>query len=239
MRSCDFSRSFITFVTKERSNNARIQVEARCEIFDQQTGKSEDYYLVASCKGEDTYGAGRLFLEPGYDFCMIYSAADFMIIRTHGNAERNNTTVGENRFFFLDVRFHIKLVEADLLPDNKAVVAATLDNRLLNGRTEIVSLDGRYRAMMEFPVKTMNVNDIRWIYQVDTGPILLPHFESEQKRMVERFQLAFVAYNKDDEAYFVILEPTPVLADNPSRPKVSHYSRIVRMDAKNSLLALH
>lgn len=241
MKSCDFSRSFITFVTKERSNNARIQVEARCEIFDQQTGKSEDYYLVASCKGEDTYGTGRLFLEPSYDFCMIYSAADFMIIRTHGNAERNNTTVGENRGFFLDVHFHIKLVEAELLPDNKAVAAATLDNRRLNGRTEIVSPNGRYRAIMEFPVKTMNVNDIQWIYQVDTGPILLPDFESEQseqKRMVERFQLAFVAYNKDDEAYFVILEPTPVLADNPNRPKVSHYSRIVWMDAKNSLLTL-
>ena len=66
-------------------------------MLDQEAGESEDYYLVASCKGEDTYGAGCLFLVPSYDFCMIYSSTDFMIIRTHANAERDNTTVGDNR----------------------------------------------------------------------------------------------------------------------------------------------
>lgn len=101
MESCDFSRSFITFLTKNRSNNARIQVEARCEITDRKTGESESYYLVASCKGEDTYGEGCLFLQPSYDFCMIYSSKDFMIIRTYVNADQNNVTIGDNRGYFL------------------------------------------------------------------------------------------------------------------------------------------
>jgi len=123
MESCDFSRSFITFVTR-RDNNARIQVEARCDWLDQKTGKSENFYLVASCKGEDTYSKGCLFLIPSYDFCMIYSSTDFMTIRTHANAERDNTTVDDNRGYYLDVLFHIKMVDAEVIESAEAVVQA-------------------------------------------------------------------------------------------------------------------
>jgi len=90
--------------------------------------------------------------------------------------------------------------------------------------------------MIEFPIKTMNANHVRGIYQVDTGPILLPNFTSNKERMVERFQLAFVAYNRNDEAYFVIQEPTPITEG--SGEKVSHYSKVVRADAKNTVIAL-
>jgi hypothetical protein len=235
METCDFSRSFITFVTKNRTNNARIQIEARCEMLDQENGTTENYYLVASCKGEDTYGKGCLFLVPNYDFCMIYSSKDFMIIRTHGNAELNNTTVGDNQGYFLDVHFHIKMIEAEILNENSKIVQATLSNRLLNGRTEITDETKRFRAMIEFPIKTMNVNDISVMYQVDTGPILLPDFTSAKERVVERFNLAYVAYNRPDEAYFAILEPMPI--KEGSSDKVSHYSRVVRFGARNSVTA--
>jgi len=234
METCDFSRSFITFVTKNRSNNARIQVESRCIIMDKESGKSDTYYLVASCKGEDTYGKDRLFLIPSYDFCMIYSSSDFMIIRTYGNAERDNTNVGDNKGYFLDVHFNVKMVEGEIFDNNDAIVKATLANRVLNGRTEIT--DGSYTAIIEFPIKTMNVNDANVMYQVDTGPILLPDFSSTKDRMVEQFSLAYVAYNRFDEAYFVIQEPTSIRED--SEDKVSHYSKVVRFGASNSVIAL-
>jgi len=236
METCDFSRSFVTFVTKNRTNNARIQVEARCEMLDQKNGTIENYYLVASCKGEDTYGKGRLFLVPSYDFCMVYSLKDFMIIRTHGNAELNNTTVGDNQAYFLDVHFHIKMVDAEVLEEDEKIVQAALSNRILNGRTEITNETGRFRAMIEFPIKTMNVNDMSVMYQVDTGPILLPDFTSTKERIVERFNLAYVAYNRPNEAYLVILEPTPI--KERSNDKVSHYSRVIRFDARNLVIAI-
>jgi hypothetical protein len=236
METCDFSRSFITFVTKNRSNNARIQVEATCNLLDRETGESENYYLVASCKGEDTYGKGQLFLEPSYDFCMIYSPTDFMIIRTHINAEKDNRTVGGNKDHFLDVHFHIQMAEAEELENAEEIVKATHANRILNGRTEIANDAGRYRSTLEFPIKTMNVNDVVGIYQVDTGPILLPRFASSRERTVERFHLAFVAYNRADEAYFVIQEPTPIRPR--SDEKASYYSNIVRMSARNAVIAV-
>lgn len=159
-----------------------------------------------------------------------------MIIRTHGNAERDNITVGDNHGHFLDVHFHIEMVNAEDLDEDEKIVQAALDNRILNGRTRVSDDSDRYHAMLEFPIKTMNVNDINNTYQTDTGPILLPNFTSAKERMVERFQLAFVAYNRQDETYFVIQEPTPIVAG--SKEKVSHYSKVVRVDAQNSVLAL-
>jgi hypothetical protein len=234
METCDFSRSFITFVTQNKTNNARIQVESRCILTDKRSGKSETYYLVASCKGEDTYGKGCLFLMPNYDFCMIYSSKDFMIIRTHSNAEQDNTTVGDNKGHFLDVHFDIKLVDGKKLDCNEEIVKATFENYVLNGQTEIWNND--YLAVIEFPIKTMNVNDINMMYQVDTGPVLLPDFTSKKERMVERFNLAYVAYNKPVEAYFVVQEPTSI--EDESDYKVSHYSRITRFDASNSVICI-
>ena len=236
MKTCDFSRSFVTFVTRGRGNNARIQVEARCELTDAQ-GATEEYFLVASCKGEDTYGKGVLFLDPSYDFCAIFSRKEFMIIRV-GVPYAPKNTIAANADRFDDVRFDIKMADGEVLPKDEAVVKATLAGRVVNGRTEIADTPGKRRALIEFPVKTMNVNDINHIYQVDTGPILLPDFEAKKERLVECFQLAFVAYNKADEAYFVIQEPIPADAARPDGPKVSHYSRVIRMDSKNSLIAL-
>ncbi|UCH35698.1 MAG: hypothetical protein JSV65_04935, partial [Armatimonadota bacterium] len=206
MQTCDFSRSFVTFVTPGRSNNARIQVEARCTITDDRENAAQDYYLVASCKGEDTYGTGVLFLDPSYDFCGIFSAQEFILIRVGVPYEVNNT-VAANAERFDDVRIDVRMQAAEVLEADEEIVRATLANRVLNGRVEVSDEAGRHRASIEFPIKTMNVNDIRNIYQVDTGPILLPDFASRKQRMVERFQLAFVAYNRGDEAYFVIQEP--------------------------------
>lgn len=236
MKSCDFSRSFITFVTKNRANNARIQVEARCSIFDNETKKTEDYFLVASCKGEDTYGKGNLFFIPSYDFCMIYSMDEFMIIRTHYNAERDNRTVGYNRGHFLDVHFNIQMIPANILKCNEEIVSATFANHVLNGYTEIHDADGKYCAMIEFPIKTMNVNDIENMYQVDTGPILLPDFAMRNSHTIECFKLTYAAFNRADEVYFVIQEPTPITEG--SSEKVSFYSKVIRMDSKNLILDL-
>ena len=236
MKTCDFGRSFVTFVTRGRGNNARIQVEARCELTDAQ-GATEEYFLVASCKGEDTYGKGVLFLDPNYDFCAIFSRKEFMIIRV-GVPYAPKNTIAANADRFDDVLFDIKMADAEILESDAAVVKATLAGRVVNGRTEIADKAGRRHAVIEFPVKTMNVHDIKNLYQVDTGPILLPDFESPKERTVERFQLAFVAYNKADEAYFVIQEPIPVSPQRPDSPKVSHYSRIVRMATRNSVVAM-
>lgn len=237
MKSCDFSRSFVTFVTPKRGNNARIQVEARCTLTDVQQGASEDFYLVASCKAEDTYGPGALFRDPNYDFCAIFSKKEHHIIRA-GVPYENQDSIGDNQGRFEDVLFDIKWAAATVLSTNDKIVKATLAGKVINGRTEIADPTGRYRAEIEFPVKTMNVNDIRTMYQVDTGPILLPDFQVKAERAIERFLLAFVAYKSPGEAYFILQRPIPAVPGQAGGAKVAHYSEIVRIETRNSILAL-
>ena len=160
MKSCDFSRSFATFEASGSGNNARIQVEARCDLLDLKTGESENHYPVASCKGEDTHEKGCLFLSPSYNLGMIYSSTDFVILCTHVPADSDNTTVGDNGGDFLDVQFHISMVHAEALENARNVVQAAFASRVLGGRTEISDDEGRHRAVLEFPIRTMNVTDI-------------------------------------------------------------------------------
>jgi hypothetical protein len=234
----DFSRSFVTFVTRDYTNHARIQVEAVCYLTDQQKGTTDAYYLVASCKGEDTHGTSVLFLEPNYDFSAIFSDKEYFIIRVGVPHDLKKNSVGVNTDFFEEVRIAPSMVEGEILATHDDIVHTTLTNRRLNGRTEIADPVGRYHAVIEYPLKTINVNDRLNIYQVDTGPLLLPDFELRREQQVEQFQLAFIAYNKSDEAYFVIQEPTSVIADQLDALKVSHYSRIIGLTAKNTVIAL-
>jgi hypothetical protein len=235
VQTYNFNRSFVTFVTRDFANQARIQIEAICHLTDQLQGTTESFYLVASCKGEDTYGSGVLFYEPNYDFSAIFSATDYFIMRVgvpHGSKQNS---IGCSADFFEEVRIAPHEVEGDTLANHEAIVRATLANRPLNGHTKIVDPGGRYHATLVYPIKTINANDRRNIYQVDTGPIL---FASKHERIIERFELAYVAYNQAAEAYFVIQEPIPVIANQPDAPKVSHYARIVGQGAKNQVVAL-
>ena len=89
MRVLDFCRSFVTFVTHPpTSNNARIQVEARCVIRSTPDASPVEDLLVASCKSENTYAETDLFKQPNYDFCAIFSD-------THYRIHRVGPTAGE------------------------------------------------------------------------------------------------------------------------------------------------
>ena len=138
-----------------------------------------------------------------------------------------------------DLLFQIEeAAEVKALETVPEIVEATLAGHPLVGRTEINGRNGM-RAVIEYPVKTMNVNE-KPMYQVDTGPLAFPDFNtlSEGAGLVDTIELAYVAYNKPDEAYFVIQRQSPVDPGNSEGPKFCHYSDIQRFDAKNSLMAV-
>ncbi len=233
-RGCDFSKSFITLCGRSSKSNTRIKVEARCEIHDTLTGQTKNYYLLASCKGEDTYSKGRLFLDPPYDFSMIIADKEFLIIRNFANTLFDNVQPGFWKEAFGDIDFYIKMARIEQLSDKIKIAMITEGSVIINGRIEISDQSGRYRAILEFPIKTLNVSKENELYQVDTGPILLPDFSSsENKAMIERFNIAFVAYNNSYEAYFIIKEPTAITAD--AKNKTSFYSHIIRLNSVNSI----
>ena len=70
------------------------------------------------------------------------------------------------------------------------------------------------RAIIECPVKTMNMDEQADIYQVDTGMVLFPDLSKRcDRQKIETFSLAFVAFNAPHFADFVIEKPTPIIKD--------------------------
>jgi len=235
MAVCDFSRSFVTFVTKERTNTARIQVESRCELVDEASGNSQVFWLVASCKAEETYAPKDLFKVPNYDFCAIFSDTDYTIFRTHV-VDDGYIETGLNADRFEEVRIDIRWTDGERkLSAAGDIVEATVENLPLVGRTEIRDERNRLRAAIDYPVKTMNVHPERKIFQVDTGPIALPDLTSEKERWIERLELAYVAYNRFDSADFILHAPTPVIEGGERLCIVRHYSMVRTMKAKNTI----
>jgi hypothetical protein len=236
---CSYSGSYVTFVLKERANLARLQVESRCLLLNAQGETIEEFFQFASCKSEDTYGKENLFLNPNYDFNGVFSRNHYVLFRVRAPLDvKTYAERGVVKERFEDALFKIRPAsQVKVLKTNAEMIEATLQGLALIGRTEIRDARTGRRAILEYPIKTMNVNDRRGIYQVDTGPLVFPDFHAKASRPVDMLELAYVAYNAPAEAYFILQRPTPLELDGREGCVVGHYSEIRRMPATNTVMS--
>ena len=234
MTVCDFARSYATFVTPNRANNARIQVEAICDLLS--GAQSTRYVLLASCKAEDTYADDDLFQAPNYDFSVIFSATQYQIIRVGLPLGPDWLETGISAERFEEVRIDVAQAPARVCESEEAIVQATLADLPLVGRTELLDDAGRVVARLEYPIKTMNVNDRRWAFQVDTGPVIVPDFSRQAEQEIELFEVAFVAFSRFDRAEFIVQRPTPVGGERGAL--VGHYSHIRKLPVRNEVMCV-
>lgn len=231
MQMIDFARSFVTFVTAGRGNNARLQLESCCTFTHRPSGRTQDYVFFASCKSEDTFAPQHLFYAENYDFCGLFSATEYAIFRTRATHHPAWRDSGPWRGRFDDVYRTTRLVEAEELATDQAVVEATLAGVPLIGTVAMVLPGSAWEVRLEFPIKTMNANDIQVMWQVDTGPVAWPDVAVGHDPAISCLSPAYVAYNRHDSADFVIQQP---LAVATGAAEVTHYSRLesVAADAR-------
>lgn len=228
----DYGRSYVTFVTPGRGNNARLQVESVCTIKDAAAGTRTDYFFFASCKSEHTFAERGLFHEENYDFCGIFSDTEYAIFRTHATHTDGWREEGLWADRFEEVRFGLVKATTEPLDAADKIVQASLSGIPLIG--EVTLTGGTLSATLQFPIKTMNANDIETIYQVDTGPLPLPDLDAAVERHVQRFSPAYVAYNAPDFADFVVQQPV-VAAGSVA---VTHYANPISLPARTRVLAV-
>jgi hypothetical protein len=137
--------------------------------------------------------------------------------------------------FRIDLRF---LADTQPLTTDEQVVQATLKNLFLMARTHVEHNDPHLSAVIEYPVKTMNVCEKTTRFQVDTGPLLWPEFASKESLAVQRFALAFICYNTYADGEAVLRVPTPILVDGRSVSQAWHYSKIVPIKARHELFCV-
>lgn len=254
----DFARSYVTFRIDELKkppktvshkppfslNNARIQIECRCCIEEKATRDSQTFVLGASCKTERVGVERDIWTEPNADFAPIFSADRFLNLKTFARADievplyppgsgtQSMRQTGLIEDTFDSVHIDVAQREGELLASSQEIVEATLANDPLVARTTIDS-DG-YIAVIEYPIKTMNANERDWIYQTDTGPMLLPNLSAEPGALIEGFELAFAAFNCPHWIELIVRAPTPV----GNEVSVFHYTRSARLNVKNEVIRL-
>lgn len=231
-------------------NNSRITLESRCTIVEDETGRAHTFVLGASCKTEQVGADRDLFLLPNADFMPILSEREFMHIKTfpragqtrprysgegggEGEAEGTAHAAPEEQPDRLRVpirgtfvKVHLDLVshQAERLRDAEDIVNATFAGDPLVVHTTIRR--GGYTATVEFPVKTMNVNEREWIYQTDTGPVLYPDLDAAPDELMDRLDVAFAAHNAPDWIEFIVRRRTSI----GEGLEVFHYSEPHRLN---------
>ena len=231
MSAIDFSRSYMRWFSE--ANNVRIGLDAACTITDESSGKSETFYLIAPCRGEHTHGDSDLIITPGYEFAGVWAERESLIIRTHWASDRDNRSYRE-KDDTLDVR---TFANTRQLSSNEEIYKATMESaEPLISRTTVRDEKRGLQAVMEYPINTMNVKEDPTRFQVDTGPLIMPDFDRKADRLIEQFEVAYVVYNRFDEAQFTLRKPVSLLGDNEPAHSTTDYSDIRIMPATNEVL---
>ncbi|MCX6043999.1 MAG: hypothetical protein NT075_02720 [Chloroflexi bacterium] len=204
----DFANSYMTWFPKGPGNIARIQLDAACTLINEQSGATATFYLIAPCRAERMYLDEPLFQMPNYEFCGIWSADEFLIIRTHWVSARDNREYGVYHERWEKIRLDLRhFPQPRQLTDDAQIVQATLENLPLVARTILHDPASNTRALLEYPIKTMNLMQAPPRFQVDTGPLIVPDFAASPMHLIEQFEVAHVVYHNFDKAEFILRKP--------------------------------
>jgi len=235
MKPLDYGRSLV--LGNGPFNEVRFWVESRTRIIDEETGKSEDYVQTGSCKSEHTFAEKDLFIEDNYDFLPIFGPKYGVVYRRTAYLNSNYKSCVASADLWNGQKYHLVEGQAEELTTNEAVLKATYDFVPIVSQTEIWNDDTKLRAIIECPVKTLNTNREKNIYQVDTGPVAFPDLTKRHERHVDGISLAFLAFNVPHFTDFILEVPTQIGAGDQAY-QIHHYSQRLSLAAKNRMYAV-
>jgi hypothetical protein len=237
IRCLDYGLSFVCGTAS--FNCVRFWVESRTTLFDQAAGTARVFYQCASCKSENTFAEKDLFIEDNYDFLPILGDGQWLIFRRPARISPTYRQVRTEAQMW--GAMNLRLREASpvtVLKTWEQIRDATAAGLPLVSQTKIACADTGLHAVIECPVKTMNISLDKQMYQVDTGPVALPDLTRRYDPPIESLRLAFIAFNSSHFADFVVEQPTPVVEDGQEKCQMYHYCGPFSLPAENVLLAV-
>lgn len=238
-RCIDYGKSFLCNTSE--FNSVRMWIESKTTITDTKSGKSTIYYQGASCKSENTFGEKDLFYKDNYDFLPIFGDGKVLVFRRYANKrgegyrsiKKMEEMWGGNPVIYAPVATVI--TELDSF---EKIRDATASGIPIVTQTEFQNKETGLLAIIEAPCKTMNISHPKKIYQVDTGPIAFPDLSKKYGVQIDCLSLAFIAFNTDHFADFVIEAPIPIIENDKEVSTAYHYSKIRSLQVKNRIFAL-
>ncbi len=231
----DYGRSFICNTAD--FNRVRFWVESRTVLIDGDV--RTEFYQCGSCKSENTFGEKDLFYADNYDFLPILGDGHWLVFRRTARLNPNYRGIKKVEDVWgppiLELREAKKVTVLDTFEKIRDFTAAAVP---IVSRTELADEQTGLTAIIEAPVKTLNISIDKSMYQVDTGPIAFPDLSQRLAPRIDCLKLAFVAFNAPHFADFIVEQPTAVIEDEFEKCQIHHYSKPFSLPAKNSLLAV-
>ena len=75
-------------------------------------------------------------------------------------------------------------------------------------------------------------------FQVDTGPILVPNFDSNKKLKVDSLDIAHIVYNQFNRGEYISRKPVQIANTNDGPLSVTDYSELAKYVGINRLYAV-
>ena len=249
MKVIDYRSSFTINITADEggeNNTCRTQLLAKCALTNDDSGQSEEYFLGKDCIGEYMYKDRGIAQEPTSTVGVIFGEKESSLLKKFANHEsdviqtgaqgaRKKTFAGTYAYS-KELNFKLKVTEGRPLKTSDEIIRSTLDCEPMVGRTMLSDEEGKWHAVLEYPLYYMNVHPPEGRFQVDVGPIVYPDFNLKEEKPIEHLQLAYVMYNQLDAVEFAIRVPTPVV-DGQSAETL-HYSKVIKMSAQSELFSL-
>ena len=254
MQITDYGNSYIVWTSNRNPNDnrkpghmpylntVRILFDSRCWISNEETGTTAEYNLISPCRTEWMYRDDILWMQPNYEFSGIFGRE--MTLFGHIKSGEVNAYGGDWRLAapvakkFKRYEFAVRhYPQARRLENDAETLEATMNFEPIVARTEVESTDGKMRATIEYPIRTMNAALDEGRVQVDTGPVIFPDFDAEIEHEIERLHWAFVCFNTDEVAEFVLRGPTPVENGGAQAGTYIDYSEVRRVPIKNAFYA--
>lgn len=251
METTDFNNSYMTWSASHNfadtrkpghmpwGNAARILIDARCTMLDREGNLADELYLIAPCRTEWMYRETELIQNPSGEYRQIFSephALQRSVGKSISEAGPISHGPATSTSGFDWIRFTITSKSSRPLATDREVVDATIANVPIVAKTSFES--NGLKAILEYPVRTMNYHEERVRFQVDTGPIIFPDLDSDAERLIDRCYLAHTVYNTFTYAEFIGKQPTPLIVDDREVASIYHYSFYKNLNVANELFAL-
>ena len=178
-------------------NNVRINIECFAELYEKSTSRKQSYFVGSSCKTERVGVVQDFWTDPNADYLPIFSKQNYLIIKTFEHSQvsvplyppslgvqpiRQYGSIEDN---FSSFKTIINQSKARSITDYGKIIDLTFEGVPLNAITEIEN--EKYRFLIQYPIKTINVNEEVKMIQPDTGPILFSDLNHDFEIIMENF----------------------------------------------------
>lgn len=192
----DFDSSFLTFIVKNYANYGRFQIDSKCTI--QSANGQEKYYVLHPVMACNVFEGSQLIKNPAYRFQAVFSKKHFKIFRAYPETGRQNNTFGTLESEFEGIEMGIHEREMTLLDSSKDIVNFAKTQGRICGKISFDDMQGSdsRSITIDFPVRHINTNPVKELFQVEAGTVALPDYTLGGKSEINSIFLYYIAFNQ-------------------------------------------